>query len=406
MSHIFISYSKKNGDYARKFAEKLLDSGFDVWIDDRIDYGEDWWAMIVQAIRDCAAFVVIMTPEADESRWVQREVTIADELGKPTFPLLLSGDIRTSKNWLIYVRTQFADVRDANLPPNDFISRLAAHAVRKPSRGQEASSSASAKRDTAEVKALISQVYQLLPAPFEWISIKGGNVTMQAHGGSSGRFSKSTSELTSVVSVSNFAISKYPVTNAQFAQFVNANGYAEHRWWNEDGWSVRTQNGWTKPSFWLDKKWNQPEQPVVGVSWYEAIAFCTWLSEMSGEVITLPSEKQWQRAAQGDDERQYPWGEDFLDNCCNFDSTSTMTVTSYEQTGVSPFGVVDMSGNVWEWCLTTNVSGTDSLDSLEGRVLKGGSWFGNLSYKLRANYRNWAEPTERDAVIGFRIVHA
>jgi hypothetical protein len=99
MSHIFISYSQLNRDYARVLADQLLARGYDVWIDDRIDYGEDWWREIVRAIKLCAVFVVVMTPESGESRWVQREVTLADELRKPTFPLLLAGDLIDSDYW-------------------------------------------------------------------------------------------------------------------------------------------------------------------------------------------------------------------------------------------------------------------------------------------------------------------
>lgn len=76
MAHVFISYSKKNRDYARKLADHLLELGFDVWIDDRIDYGDDWWRTIVRAIRNAKAFIVIMTDESDRSVWVQREVTL------------------------------------------------------------------------------------------------------------------------------------------------------------------------------------------------------------------------------------------------------------------------------------------------------------------------------------------
>lgn len=409
--HIFISYSKKNQDYARKVADQLLDFGFDVWIDDRIDYGEDWWATIVQAIRDSAAFVVIMTPDSDASRWVQREVTIADELGKPTFPLLLDGDIRASKNWLIYVRTQFADVRGGSLPPRDFYMRLSNHAVRKASRGQEAGSSYAqipepdeqAKTGTAQA-SLISKVYDLLPAPFEWISIRSGIVTLITQNSSTGRFSKGREDQNSH-NIPNFAISKYPITNLQFAKFIEANGYDTEEWWTPDGWQQKTAHGWKQPQFWEDRKWNKADCPVVGVSWYEAAAFCLWLSEASGESILMPSEKQWQRAAQGDDDRLYPWGNDFDETCCNYNTSSTTPVTEYESTGASPFGVVDMSGNVWEWCLTAHPAGGEALTGSDARVLKGGAWWGNLSYKLRVVNRNWADPAERDAIIGFRITH-
>lgn len=148
MAHVFISYSKKNYEYARKLTDHLIASGFDVWIDDRIDYGEDWWATIVNAIRACGALIVIMSPDSDESRWVQREITIADNLGKPIFPLLLAGDTETSKNWLIFVRTQYADVRDGTLPPERFLGRLDDYIERKATPGEEVAP----KTPTAEVQ--------------------------------------------------------------------------------------------------------------------------------------------------------------------------------------------------------------------------------------------------------------
>ncbi len=116
MSHIFISYSTRNSEYAQDLAHRLLAEGFDVWIDnDRLRSSEDWWRSIVLAIRDCAAFVVIMTPESDGSRWVQREITLADKYKKPIYPLLVDGSPDTP-NWEIFVRTQIEDARPYQLP--------------------------------------------------------------------------------------------------------------------------------------------------------------------------------------------------------------------------------------------------------------------------------------------------
>jgi hypothetical protein len=130
MAHVFISYSKKNRDYARRLADHLLDQGFDVWIDDRIDYGDEWWEVIERAISECAAFVLIMTPDSKSSKWVKREVGLADQQGKVIFPLLLSGE-----NWGLFVITQYADVRDGQLPPPNFSAHLAEYAPRREQRG-------------------------------------------------------------------------------------------------------------------------------------------------------------------------------------------------------------------------------------------------------------------------------
>jgi serine/threonine-protein kinase len=139
--HVFISYSRAQKEYARRIADWLTGAGFDVWIDDQIDYGDDWWRTIVHAIETCGAFLVIMSPEAEASDWVQREVGNALKFKKPLYPLLYTGE-----NWSLFVWTQYADVRvltaasgtiEPPLPPADFLERLAKSARRGASVGRE-----------------------------------------------------------------------------------------------------------------------------------------------------------------------------------------------------------------------------------------------------------------------------
>lgn len=118
--HIFLSYSRADGDYARSVAGYLRGHGFEVWMDDKIEPSEEWWPNIVAALDQCCAFVVIMSPSSAESRWVARETLLADEKRKPAFPLLLRG-----KAFPIYVATQYADVSDGSMPNEVFIRRLA-----------------------------------------------------------------------------------------------------------------------------------------------------------------------------------------------------------------------------------------------------------------------------------------
>ncbi len=137
MSHVFLSYSTRDRSYAGKLAEKLRAEGFDVWIDNsRLRSSEDWWRSIVFAIDTCAAFVVLLTQESDQSKWVQREITLADQRNKPIFPLWLAGDIQTP-NWAIFVRTQYEDVRDGKLPGPAFYEQLARHAPRRTGGGSD-----------------------------------------------------------------------------------------------------------------------------------------------------------------------------------------------------------------------------------------------------------------------------
>jgi formylglycine-generating enzyme required for sulfatase activity len=246
----------------------------------------------------------------------------------------------------------------------------------------------------------------ILPQPFAWIPIPAGQVTIED----------------TAIQVPTFAIAKYPLTNAQYKPFIDAGGYKERRWWTDAGWDARakgwewqtnnyveTGKAWVQPRYWGDSQWNGAEQPVVGVSWYEAVAYCRWLSEHTGDSILLPSEAQWQRAAQGDDGREYPWGNDWQDGkLCNNsvdsnNSSKTTPVRRYEGKGDSPFGVVDMAGNVWEWCGTAYATGSENLDGTDVRVLRGGSWNGNDADRFRCAFRDWLYPHYWYGSGGFRL---
>ena len=119
MGHIFISYSHKDSSYIHKLAEALVNEGFEVWIDDRIDYGDEWPMVIQDRLDACDAFILVATEDAYKSKWVQKEVTRAQRISKPFFPLLLSGS-----TWIAFESTQYADVRDKSLPPEKFYKRL------------------------------------------------------------------------------------------------------------------------------------------------------------------------------------------------------------------------------------------------------------------------------------------
>ncbi|MEO1441695.1 MAG: SUMF1/EgtB/PvdO family nonheme iron enzyme [Chloroflexota bacterium] len=241
---------------------------------------------------------------------------------------------------------------------------------------------------------------EILPPPFAWIDIPGGWVTLEDH--------------PNKFKVEPFMMAKYPVTNAQFGAFMQAGGYNDQRWWGDGLWDVRQEKGWTEPGYWGDSKWNGADYPVVGVSWYEAIAFTRWLSHTVGTrngasgTITLPTEMQWQRAAQGDDGREYPYGNTFDASRANTEESGigkTTPVTQYEGKGDSPYGVVDMSGNVWHWCLNTYGQPEDIAidDSGARRVLRGGAWFGDHD-GARSAYRGLNSPINRNVDNGFLVL--
>ncbi len=198
------------------------------------------------------------------------------------------------------------------------------------------------------------------------------------------------------VHLDTFHIARVPITNAQYKPFVKATGQEPPVHW-EDG---RVPPG-------------KETHPVVNVSWYDAMAFCEWLSGVTGKPITLPSEAQWEKAARGTDGRKYPWGnEEPTPDLCNFGKNigDTTPVGKYSPQGDSPYGCVDMAGNVWEWTRSLYkdypydpTDGRESLEADTRRVLRGGAL--NLAADIvRCALRYyWYYPDYRYNY-GFRVV--
>ncbi len=144
----------------------------------------------------------------------------------------------------------------------------------------------------------------------------------------------------------DYWIDTYPVTNEKYRAFIVADGYGNQAYWSSEGWKWKTKNNITVPERWNDNERNKADHPVVGVSYYEAEAYAKWAGKR------LPTEREWEKAARGEDGRKYPWGEEFDKSKCNSSEAEighTTPVTQYLK-GVSPYGCYDMAGNVWEWC--------------------------------------------------------
>src|SRR5664279_2493239 len=150
MSYVFVSYSHLDREYARKLADHLLANGFDVWIDDRIDFGSRWMHEIFTAIDDSSAYIVIMTPRAYEREWVENERLYAKRRNKIVFPLLLEGEAFPDLG-----ATQYYDVIGGKLPEPAFIERLATFAPRRTAAGQDVAAApqqqAKLERETSEI---------------------------------------------------------------------------------------------------------------------------------------------------------------------------------------------------------------------------------------------------------------
>ena len=165
---------------------------------------------------------------------------------------------------------------------------------------------------------------------------------------------------------------------------------------------------------------------MVFINWHDSVAFCRWLSEETGQVYRLPTEAEWEKAARGSDGRIYPWGNEWDKSRCNTSEggpNDTTSVGVYPE-GASPYGVMGMVGNVWEWCATKidehskikmypyDVQEDEwTVDYLQligrwignYRMLRGGSWF-SLQKEVRCAARSWYRTSIRLDGRGFRLV--
>ncbi len=201
-------------------------------------------------------------------------------------------------------------------------------------------------------------------------------------------------------------LGKYPVTVEEYQRFVEHRGYEEEKYWDAEGWTLRSNEEWEHPEYW-DDQLTTPNRPVIGVSWYEAIAYCRWLSEQRRQEVRLPSEDEWEKAATPV-KGEYPWGEEEPDEeRANFGPDFEPNVGSPTPVGVypvgdGPYGHSDLAGNVWEWCSdVTKVSWTEE----SSRAGRGGSW-SNSAWDLRAAYRDGGPAGQRFGHLGFRVAVA
>ncbi|HUW08695.1 MAG TPA: formylglycine-generating enzyme family protein, partial [Anaerolineae bacterium] len=192
-----------------------------------------------------------------------------------------------------------------------------------------------------------------------------------------------------------YAMAVTPVTNAQYAPFVAAGG----------------QRG---PLDWQDGRppEDKVDHPVARVSWNDALAYCEWLSEVTGKTYRLPTAAEWEKGARGTDGRIFPWGDLWHKAQCNTKEGGvggTTPVGSYPD-GASPYGLLDMLGNVWEWCSSLHRpypyrhdDGREDMTASGDRELRGGSW--DLSVEVaRCAVRSGGLPLGSLDLIGFRVV--
>ena len=227
------------------------------------------------------------------------------------------------------------------------------------------------------------------------------------------------------VELAPFRIGAAPVTNGEYARFVEDGGYDDARLWSEAGWAHRQEAGLVAPQYWerRDGAWwtrsmdrempVQPDHPVVHVCWHEAEAYCRWAGRR------LPTEQEWEAAASWDPEtgtkRAYPWGDEapgLLDANLDQLAFGTAPVGAYAR-NVSPIGAYGMIGDVWEWTASDFAPWpgfraypypeySEVFFGPDYKVLRGGSW-ATRPGAVRTTFRNWDYPIRRQIFSGFRV---
>ncbi|MCB9112582.1 MAG: SUMF1/EgtB/PvdO family nonheme iron enzyme [Anaerolineales bacterium] len=468
MGHIFISYSRTDKDYVKRLVDALETRGFNVWYDLEMLTGDEWVEHITNRIDACDAFIVVMTKSSEFSKWVRREVLYAMQKDKRIFPLLLQGDL-----WMLLQDKNYSDVIGGGLPDERFFRHLESVVSQNKDRGlaekEEKPQVPEEKVKTEEVKRLIKSgnIYQVkrfrsfgvvgivllffilggfglnslfrkLPettptptiqsftetpkpptetlAPFtptltETASPSPTPTTVLGIGSSSrslkddmlllyvpaGEFmmgSLDWSQVAHKVFLDAYWIDQTEVTNAMYGKCVEAKQCEPP----EKNRSQSRSSYFDDPGF--------ANYPVVYVSWYDAMTYCSWVGR------ALPTEAQWEKAARGQDDRTYPWGENINCNKANYDNScigDTTAVGKYLG-DKSLYGVYDLGGNVSEWVrdwyddlyyLNSPSENPSGPENGQNKVKRGGSWSSGI-YAARSYFRFGVNPNDKENYLGFR----
>lgn len=439
---VFISYRRNLSKHlARSIYQDLRANGWDVFLDvDTIDSG-DFDRIILNQIGARAHFILLVSPGALErcaepGDWVLREIEEAVRLERNIVPILEEGadfsqeirylpdDLRAAvskKNALPLLHFYFEDGM-TKLRERFLRVSAAIMTTTPPAEEQTEAQRRLAAVNTFAGRAAADDVRRLIGGPFEWCEVPAGEFLM---GHEDEEFHPPRKFY-----LPAFAIAKYPITYGQFLAFTGAqDGFTDPRWWQglpTGGWGKLTR----RAGMGHKQRWKIADHPAEAASWHDALAFCRWLSFKLGApydldhitewAVRLPTEYEWEKAARGTDGRLYPWGSDFDSEKCNTKESGigqTTAVTRYPQ-GASPYGVRDMCGNVFEWCINPhdNPDGGLKGSSLRAdvpRVYRGGCW--GLEARLATTTHRPADSfndrdqrfkvlNEKAGLIGFRIV--
>jgi formylglycine-generating enzyme required for sulfatase activity len=425
-SQVFISYAEPDRHIADMIYSALGSKGIRGWVSHRdIAPGLSWPDEISKAITRSKILILVLSSNTQKSRYVSMEVTQAEDENIIIIPfcieeiplrgglkLLLGNRHRINafpkpqeKHLDQLVETVIRHLgkappmppKDEGKPPEVVKEIIRKEDVTPPQKIPTKETVKISQEKPAfikEVKSKGAQVKQLDKGSWEayykeykitMIYIPPGKFMMGSDGGSDDE--KPPHE----IDPDGYWIGKYEVTFAQYDRYYK-------------------ETEIEKPD---DEGWGRENRPVINVSWDDAKAYYQWLSKKTGLQFKLPTEAQWEKAARGNDQRKYPRGSREPDkDLANFSDNrgKTTHVGSYPD-GASPYGLLDMAGNVWEWCSdwykadyykNSPPKNPEGPNSGSKRVIRGGCW-NNYARNLRCALRYYSVPSDRFYFLGFRL---
>ncbi len=403
-NRIFISYSHKDEKLFKEFLVHLKpwqDQGIiHVWTDKLLQAGQEWHSEIQQGVASAAVAVLLISPDFMASDYIRDHeippLLQAAEAGELRLaPLYLSATVVDQDHPLSRYQGLNSPDKTPLGKPKARRNEIFASAARQLKQLIEGSSGASLQPHP-------EPPVTRLPFEPELVVIPAGPFWM---GSQSGPGIAAYELPRHQVVLPAYQIGKYPVTNQQYAEFIKREKQRDV----PTGWFLR------QPP--RDKL----EHPVTGISWFDAKAYCEWLSKATGRRYRLPTEAEWEKAARGTDGRQYPWGDVWETGRCPQGSQGTAPVSAYPG-GAGVYGCCDLLGNVQQWTSTLWGGKPDQpdfpypYDAGDGRedaeaeqqlnqtyrIHRGGS-YRDPATELRCTARGFSPPDSKVAWRGLRV---
>lgn len=423
---IFVSHSHADNDYCRAFVNGLRTHGLDVWYD---EHNLGWGALRQVIEREMQArehFIAILSPAAVVSEWVNAEIDAAlFLLGKGKLKSLLFVTATQCDVPPLLQRYKRIERPDGSgYAPAQVVSHVLT--VVRPAAAHRAARSLTAVQTAPSVEPTprpsLLPTHDILPERFPPRLANLGFTAHNVNGvefilpplcnvpagiflmGSDPKQDKQAfhdEQPQHRLTLNAYSIARFPVTVAEYACFVRS------------GYSAPQRRLLVPIDMW-DAQLQRLDHPVTCVSWTDAVAYSTWLTELTGASWRLPTEAEWEKAARGSDGRIFPWGDTFDKSVCNSSESGlrkTMPIGTMPN-GAARCGAQDLAGNIWEW--TSSIfkhypyaehDGRESAESAERRVLRGGSWV-NASRNSRGACRLPEKPHAAYDNFGYRLVLA